>query len=227
MRAGDNLYTSSIVALEAKTGKYRWHFQQVHHDLWDYDAPNPVVLFDAPIAGKTRKGIAEVGKTGWVYILDRTNGKPLIGIDEQRRAAGAAPGDRRDATLPASATRSCRTRSTSRRGLPARERRPDLHAVLGQARAREAAATGGANWPPSSYDPETHLLYVCAHDGISAYSSDGETSFMEPTPGNRYARGMFGRAGIKVRGIFAAVDLTRTSSRGGSNGARCATAARS
>ena len=208
MRAGDNLYTSSIIALEASTGRYRWHFQEVHHDLWDYDAPNPVVLFDAPIAGQDRKGIAEVGKTGFTYILDRTNGKPLIGIDE--RAVPQEPRQATAATQPFPV------------GDPIVPHEIDIapegFQVVNQGRIftpfwdkpvlAKPQATGGANWPPSSYDPETHLLYVCAHDGISAYSSDGETSFMEPTPGNRYAQGTFGRAGIKVRGIFAAVDLT-------------------
>src|SRR5437762_13557541 len=72
-----------MVALKAKTGEYVWHFQEVHHDIWDYDAASSVVLFDTVIDGQPRKGIAEAGKTGWVYILDRTNGKPLIGIDER------------------------------------------------------------------------------------------------------------------------------------------------
>ena len=59
LREGDNLFSVSIVAIEAKTGKYRWHFQQVHHDIWDYDSPNPVILFDAPYDGKLRKGLAQ------------------------------------------------------------------------------------------------------------------------------------------------------------------------
>src|SRR5438128_2557700 len=79
MREGDNLFCTSMVALKAKTGEYVWHFQQVHHDIWDYDAASPVVLFDTVIDGQPRKGIAEAGRTGWVYILDRTNGKPPIG----------------------------------------------------------------------------------------------------------------------------------------------------
>src|SRR6058998_3361953 len=83
IRRGDNLFSVSMVAIEAKTGKYRWHFQQVHHDIWDYDSPNPVILFDVKINGRVRKAVAEASKTGWVYILDRTNGKPLIGIDEK------------------------------------------------------------------------------------------------------------------------------------------------
>ncbi len=59
MREGDNLYANSILAIDANTGKYRWHFQEVHHDIWDYDAPNPVVLFDAPYNGKLLIGIDE------------------------------------------------------------------------------------------------------------------------------------------------------------------------
>ena len=69
-------------------------------------------------------------------------------------------------------------------------------------------ATGGANWPPSSYDPETHLLYVCAHDGVGAYSSNGETDFMTPEPGTRYLNGTYTSSGLRMRGIFAAVDVT-------------------
>ena len=81
-RPGDNLFASSIVALQLD-GTYAWHFQQVHHDIWDFDCPSPVVLFDQIYDGKLRKGIAEACKTGWIYILDRTNGKPLIGIEEK------------------------------------------------------------------------------------------------------------------------------------------------
>ena len=57
-RAGDNLFSSSILALDAKTGEYRWHFQEVHHDIWDYDAPSPVVLFDVSVDGKQRHALA-------------------------------------------------------------------------------------------------------------------------------------------------------------------------
>src|SRR5215204_3389714 len=78
-RAGDNLFASSIVALDVKTGKHRWHFQQVHHDIWDYDGPSPVVLFDVG----DKKGIAQASKTGWLYMLDRETGKPLYPIPER------------------------------------------------------------------------------------------------------------------------------------------------
>src|SRR4029077_16947294 len=82
-RVCDNLFTASIVAIEAKTGKYRWHFQQVHHDICDYDAPNPIVLFDVDRGGRSRRALVEVSKTGWAYILDRTDGTPLLGIEER------------------------------------------------------------------------------------------------------------------------------------------------
>src|SRR6516225_7852185 len=107
VRGGDNLFCSSIIALKAKTGEYVWHFQEVHHDIWDYDAASPVVLFNPVIDGQPRLGIAEAGKTGWVYILDRTNGKPLIEIDERpvpqdarQKTAKTQPYPQGDATVP-------------------------------------------------------------------------------------------------------------------------------
>ena len=87
--------------------RYRWHFQQVHHDIWDFDSPSPVVLFDLTIDGRERRGLAQPSKTGWVYILDRTDGTPLVGIDEQpvpqepRQATAATqPLPRGDAFVP-------------------------------------------------------------------------------------------------------------------------------
>ena len=102
-RKGKNLYASSIVALTMSTGKIKWAFQEVHHDIWDYDTPSPVVLFDAKTAsGKTIKGIGDPGKTGWLYLLDRTNGKPLYGIKETKVPQDA--GQKTFATQPIPAT---------------------------------------------------------------------------------------------------------------------------
>jgi alcohol dehydrogenase (cytochrome c) len=78
VRPGDNLYTESIVAVDLKTGKHKWHFQQVPHDVWDLDATSPVVLFDVrDSTGATVHAVAQAGKTGWVYVLDRATGKPI------------------------------------------------------------------------------------------------------------------------------------------------------
>lgn len=83
IREGDNLYTASIVALDLKTGAYRWHFQLTHHDIWDMDAPNGVMLFDPVIGGRTRKGIAAFGTHGYLFMFDRQTGKPLYKIEER------------------------------------------------------------------------------------------------------------------------------------------------
>ncbi|HEY0581003.1 MAG TPA: PQQ-binding-like beta-propeller repeat protein [Chloroflexota bacterium] len=82
-RAGDNLFTGSVLALEAKTGKYRWHFQLIHHEIWDSDAPNPVVLFESTIDGRLRKGVAAVSATGWIFAFDRATGEPIYPVEER------------------------------------------------------------------------------------------------------------------------------------------------
>jgi glucose dehydrogenase/plastocyanin len=81
-RGGDNLFSGSVVAMDATTGAYKWHYQAFHHDIWDYDLSPGPVLYDTVIDGKTRKAMAIHGKSGWLYLLDRTTGQPLIGIDE-------------------------------------------------------------------------------------------------------------------------------------------------
>jgi len=78
IRPGDNLYTESIVAVEVETGRLRWHYQQVPHDVWDLDAVSPPVLFDVTVGGKKVKAVGQAGKTGWVYILDRATGKRIL-----------------------------------------------------------------------------------------------------------------------------------------------------
>jgi len=209
VRPGDNLFSVSMVAIDAETGEYRWHFQQVHHDLWDYDSPNPVILFDAEYDGELRKGIAEVSKTGFVYILDRETGEPLIGIEERpvpqepRQATAATqPYPIGDPVVPHEidiAPEGFKLVNQGRIFTPFWDE-PIVMKPLG---------TGGANWPPSSYDPETNLFYVCAHDGAAAYSTDeGGVEFEIPTPGERYFGGTYTRSGVARRGIFAAVDLT-------------------
>jgi alcohol dehydrogenase (cytochrome c) len=82
LRPGQNLFSSSIVAMDLKTGAYKWHFQSVHHNIWDMDNVMAPVLADVPIDGRTRKAVVYGSKSGMFFILDRTNGAPLLGIDE-------------------------------------------------------------------------------------------------------------------------------------------------
>jgi quinoprotein glucose dehydrogenase len=99
-RPGANLFGNSIVAVDANTGKYKWHFQTIHHDLWDWDLPAPPVLFDAHVGGRTIPALAETGKPGFMYILDRRTGKPVFGVEERPVAKGDVPGEWYSPTQP-------------------------------------------------------------------------------------------------------------------------------
>jgi glucose dehydrogenase len=99
-RPGDNLFSNSLVAVDANTGAYRWHFQTVHHDLWDLDQPNPPVLVDIERAGRTVPALTLVGKSSWVYILDRASGAPIFGVEERPVPVGDAPDEWYSPTQP-------------------------------------------------------------------------------------------------------------------------------
>ena len=99
-RHGDNLFANSIVALDASTGAYKWHFQTTHHDLWDYDIPAPPGLLDVTIDGRTLPILALAHKTGYMYILDRETGKPVFGIEERPVPASDVPGEKASPTQP-------------------------------------------------------------------------------------------------------------------------------
>jgi quinoprotein glucose dehydrogenase len=92
-RPGDNLFAESIVCLDAKTGKRVWHFQTVHHGLWDYDLPAAPVLADITVNGRRIRALAQVSKQAFTYVLDRTNGRPVWPIDEKPVPAGNVPGE--------------------------------------------------------------------------------------------------------------------------------------
>ncbi len=206
IRAGNNLFSVSMLAVEAKTGKYRWHFQQVHHDIWDYDSPNPVILFDVTINGRVRKAAAEASKTGWVYILDRITGKPLIGIDEKPVAqesrqltSPTQPFPRGDAFVPHEM-----------------EIAPEDFPLVNQGRiftpfwtdgvVAKPSPRGGANWPASSYDPATNYFYVCGSDSANIFKGGDDNQAM-PREGERFLGGAFGGSPIPGTGIFAALDM--------------------
>ncbi|WP_338467651.1 PQQ-binding-like beta-propeller repeat protein [Novosphingobium sp. ZN18A2] len=217
-RAGDNLYTSSIVALDLKTGKLRWHYQLVHHDIWDYDAPSPTVLFDTTIDGKPVKGIAEAAKTGWVYLLDRTNGKPIRPITET-----AVPQDARQKTAPTQPIPSWPSLASH---VPTPEQVARVEKV---AKVKSAAvakdiftpfwkdmvvvapgAAGGINWPPSSYDPASNLLFVCGQNSVAGLTSETEDQPKKgPDGANGLATGSTGATGngFHSAGWFAAFDI--------------------
>lgn len=159
-RAGDNLYTASIVALDVKTGAYRWHYQEVHHDLWDYDDPLPPVLADIRYKGVLRKILIHGGKTGLTYILDRVTGQPLVGIEERpvpqvsmNRTARTQPFPLGDSPLP-----HCPEPGSVATGASSScvfgPVRPDRAMVMAP------GTQGGINWAPITFSPRTNLFYV-------------------------------------------------------------------
>jgi glucose dehydrogenase len=99
-RKGDNLFSDSVVALDAETGKLKWHFQVVHHDIWDFDLPAPPGLMDVRVKGIKIPMLAQTAKTGFMYILDRTTGKPVFGIEERRFPPSQVPGEQTSPTQP-------------------------------------------------------------------------------------------------------------------------------
>ena len=176
-REGDNLFTASIVAVEAETGKYRWHYQQVHHDIWDYDGPSPVVLFD--VDGK--KGLAQASKTGWLYLLDRETGEPLLPIPEEpvpqlasQKTAKTQPIPSYPPFIPHEVTAQDVKNVGQLKLKGPLKNMPVKGAKEIYTPFDDKAITvvvpgpqGGTNWQPTSYNPETEMFYVCAQAAFS------------------------------------------------------------
>jgi quinohemoprotein ethanol dehydrogenase len=179
---GANLWTDSIVALNVSTGDFRWGFQTVHHDIWDYDVTNPPILFDLPNGNgpAVTPAVGVASKTGWVYILNRLTGKPVFGIPEkkvQQLKGRAAKYANLWKTQPfpngEPFTNQCSTRKMWPGKAPDGKRYivgciftpyayvKGLPSFLGSA----PAAEGGVDWQPSSYNPNTHLMYLCSITG--------------------------------------------------------------
>ena len=175
--AGDNLFTSSFVALDAATGAYRWHYQVVHHDIWDYDCASNTVLFATRIRGLVRRVVAEPCKTGWVYELNRRTGRPTLEIEEKPVPQNEF--QHTSATQPIPSGDSFTTQCARRSSFPsiASDGRPFKFGCIFtpfDERAFTAVAPGaaGANsWSPASYSPQTTNLYVCSRDTQSAYKA--------------------------------------------------------
>jgi quinoprotein glucose dehydrogenase len=99
-RPGDNLFGNSLVALDVKTGKRKWHFQMVHHDIWDYDAPMAPNIMDVTVDGRARKVVAQPTKQGWLYVFDRATGEPIWPIEEKPVLQSGVPGEKSAPTQP-------------------------------------------------------------------------------------------------------------------------------
>jgi PQQ-dependent dehydrogenase (methanol/ethanol family) len=198
---GQELFTEAVVALHMNTGKYAWHYQTVHHDIWDYDtAANPLVLFDLRIKGRMRHALASVGKTGWVYILDRRTGKPVLPIPERK-----VPQDATQNTYPTQPIPSgqpfaaqCPDRAAWAKWKPPDGKPLKIGCIFTPYNDRQYTVfaptpLGGADWPPSSFSPRTGYLYICSKDSSGAWKAlpESEAGKLKPLGNFFQIEGLF------------------------------------
>jgi len=172
-RAGINLFTNSILALEIQTGKLKWYFQQTHHDVWDYDSGGPPILFDMRVRGQNVKAVAEASKNGYLYILNRETGQPVHRIQETAvpttpAAAGEQPWPTQPIPLKANGQEMSPVSPVFPVDIPpefltTRKLVPRF-TPLGPNQIFAPGTGGGANYGALSYSPRTGLLYVNAID---------------------------------------------------------------
>jgi quinoprotein glucose dehydrogenase len=184
-RPGNGLFGESIVALDLKTGVRKWHFQTVHHGLWDWDLPCAPILYDAVIDGRTIKALAQPTKSAFLFVLNRETGQPIWPIEERPVPQSNVPGEKTSPTQPFPT----RPPAFDRQGITIDDLidfTPELRAQaveqskayrLGPLYTPPGLATpdgpigtlmlpsevGGANWPGGSFDPETNRLYIHSH----------------------------------------------------------------
>ena len=181
-RPGSGLFGESIVALDLKTGKRRWHYQTVHHGIWDWDIPCAPILTDITVDGRRIKAIAQPTKQSWVYVLDRETGKPVWPIEERPVPKGDVPGEWYSPTQPhvtkppafdmqgittddlidfTPALRAEALEIVKRYKMGPLFTPPPVSKWEGPlGLLMVPSATGGPNWPGGALDPETNILYI-------------------------------------------------------------------
>src|SRR4029077_11654739 len=187
-RPGANLFSDSLVALDLKTGKRVWHYQFIHHDMWDWDIPCAPILATLNVNGRTIKAIAQPTKQAWVYVFDRTNGQPVWPIEERPVEKGTVPTEWYSPTQPFVT----KPPAFDRQGVTIDDLidyTPELRAEAVKLASRYKIGpiftppvvsqwegplatlmlptlTGGANWQGASLDPETNIMYVFSNTSI-------------------------------------------------------------
>ncbi len=190
-RPGDNLFANSVVALDIKTGERQWHYQLIHHDIWDWDNPSAPVLADLP---NGRKVVMQVTKQSWVYTFDRLTGEPVWPIEERPVPAGDVPGEwysptQPFPTKPAPFDRqgfseddlidfTPELRAEALEAVKTFRLSPSVYSPPSLADAADGTvgtlalpdAIGGANWEGSAVDPETGILYIPSRTNVALLS---------------------------------------------------------
>ena len=179
-RKGDNLFANSVIALRADTGERVWHFQTVQHDIWDRDLPAPPNLVRITHGGKPMEAVAQITKSGFVYLFDRETGAPLFPIEYKRYPKSDLEGEATSETQPLPTAPEPFARQILTADMLT-QRTPQAHAdALARFQQVRSAGQfvpgsregtiifpgfdGGAEWGGAAFDPETHLLYVNANE---------------------------------------------------------------
>ena len=180
-RLGNDLYADCVVALDAATGKLIWHFQTVHHDVWDRDAPTPPVLVTVKKDGRTIPAVAQATKSGLIFVLDRLTGQPIYPVEERRvNDTSELKGERLSPTQPYPTVMPAFARQTLTEAdlnhlVPdssyqdIRKKLAGYHKGWFAPPSREGTLIfpgfdGGAEWGGPSYDPETGIFYINSHE---------------------------------------------------------------
>jgi quinoprotein glucose dehydrogenase len=232
-RPGNNLFAESLVCVDLKTGQRKWHFQFVHHPLWNFDMSSAPLLGDVTIDGKPRKVVAVPSKQGWLYVFDRVTGEPIWPIEEKPVPTGDVPGEWYSPTQPHPPDRLRYARNVFRVPDDLIDFTPELRAeaverakrykwaatlynppVLGRVDSLLGAITVGTatNWPGGGYDPELHIAF------LPTGNLAGARSIVTPPTGFSDIRYVAGIAGQPFREVLGpgdccAADSPRTAER--------------
>jgi quinoprotein glucose dehydrogenase len=222
-RPGNNLFAESIVAVDLKTGARRWHYQLVHHPIWNFDNCCATIVADVTIDGKPRKVVAQGSKQAWLYVLDRATGEPVWPIEEKPVPQSDVPGEKTSPTQPHPTKPPPYARNymrvpddlidftpeVRRQALEILKRykyapSPFNPPILGNVNGPLVGAIGpgtATNWPGIAYDPENHVVYAQA--GNTPVSS---RSLVAPPQGFSDIRYVSGSAGRPFQQVFGPGD---------------------
>ena len=215
-RPGNDLFAESLVCVDLKTGKRKWHFQVVHHPIWDYDLSSAPILADINVGGKAIKAVALPSKEAFLYVFDRVTGEPVWPIEERPVPQSDVPGEKTSATQPFPTKPPAYGRQFVQVPDDLIDFTPELRAqakdnvaryktgpmflppIVGDSNLIGAltlgTASGGTNWPGAGYDPETHIVYAQANQ-----SALFPISMRTPPEGFSDIRYVMGRNGTDFR----------------------------
>jgi quinoprotein glucose dehydrogenase len=218
-RPGEDLFSESVVCVDLKTGQRKWHYQLVHHPVWNFDISAAPILADINVDGRAIKAVAQPTKQGYLYVFDRVTGKPVWPIEERPVPQSDVPGEKTSPTQPFPSKPPAYAKNVVKIPDDLIDFTPELRAqalevikhykvgdspfqpaILGDVNGLFGAIGAGTatNWPGSAYDPETHTVFAQA-----TYNAVASRSLVAPPQGFsdiRYVQGMKGRSFREVLG---------------------------